>query len=345
MKVVTNLLLFKITWFAGLFGAGSGIAWLGAACLAVFVFVHVWTVSRPIVDLALISTVAIAGFGVDTLFAQAGVLEYSATFAAGLAPLWIAVLWANFALTLNHGFSWLKGRYLLAALVGLVCGPFAYFAGVKLGAAEIPGSQIVSYATIGIAWALFLPVIVRLAEWFSERLANARIRRSPLIAVTFLIAGCQPMQSITTVDDVDIERFMGDWYVIAAIPIFTEKDAYNSLENYALNDDGTIATTYTFNKGALDGPLKTYRPKGFVSEESTGLWGMQFFRFLPLKSEYRIIYLTDDYTQTVIGRSKRDYVWIMAREKSIPEDDLEKIKSFLVDEGYDLSELRMVPHG
>jgi apolipoprotein D and lipocalin family protein len=136
---------------------------------------------------------------------------------------------------------------------------------------------------------------------------------------------------------------MGDWYVIAAIPTFLEKETYNGVETYELNDDGTIATTFTFNKGALDGPRKTYTPKGFVSEESTGVWGMRFI--WPIKAEYRIIYLTPDYGQTVIGRSKRDYVWIMARESSIPESDLEQIKTFLIEQGYDLADLRMVPHG
>jgi apolipoprotein D and lipocalin family protein len=63
----------------------------------------------------------------------------------------------------------------------------------------------------------------------------------------------------------------------------------------------------------------------------------------PFKAEYRIIYLTDNYSQTVIGRSKRDYVWIMAREPSIPDEDYERILKFLMDQGYKLDDLRKVP--
>ena len=72
------------------------------------------------------------------------------------------------------------------------------------------------------------------------------------------------------------------------------------------------------------------------------MWGMQFI--WPIKAEYRIIYLTDDYTQTVIGRSKRDYVWIMAREPSIPDQDYRNILDFLTKQGYQLENLRKVPH-
>lgn len=158
-----------------------------------------------------------------------------------------------------------------------------------------------------------------------------------------LVIGCQSTRPIYTVERVDLERFMGDWYVIASIPTFIEKDAYNAVESYRLEKDGTVATTFTFNKGEFDGKLKTYTPKGFVVENSgDAVWGMQFV--WPFKAEYRIIYLTEDYSQTVIGRSKRDYVWIMAREPSIPEEDYEKILGFLEDQGYGLDGMRKVPH-
>ena len=167
-----------------------------------------------------------------------------------------------------------------------------------------------------------------------------------LIAVTVLLmlsAGCQTMKPIHTVENVDLKRFMGDWYVIASIPTFIEEEAFNAIESYRLDDDGTIDTTFRFNKGSLDGPIKEYNPRGFIRDkDSNAVWGMQFV--WPFKAEYRIIHLTDDYGQTVIGRSKRDYVWIMARTPSIPDDDYDRILSFLKDQGYSLENLRKVPH-
>ena len=164
-----------------------------------------------------------------------------------------------------------------------------------------------------------------------------------IILLYSMIVGCQTIRPIHTIESVDLQRFMGDWYVIASIPTFIEKDAYNALESYPLDPDGNIATTFRFNKGRLDGPLKEYKPRGFVKDTgSNAVWGMQFI--WPIKAEYRIIYLTDDYTQTVIGRSKRDYVWIMAREPSIPDQDYQNILDFLTKQGYQLENLRKVPH-
>jgi apolipoprotein D and lipocalin family protein len=69
---------------------------------------------------------------------------------------------------------------------------------------------------------------------------------------------------------------------------------------------------------------------------------MQFI--WPFKAEYRIIYLSDDYEQTIIGRTKRDYVWIMARKPWMPEEDYKRLVKFLAEQGYESAKLRRVPH-
>jgi apolipoprotein D and lipocalin family protein len=162
------------------------------------------------------------------------------------------------------------------------------------------------------------------------------------LAVTFL-GGCAAKgPEMKTVDHVDLERFMGPWYVIANIPTFLEKGAHNAVENYSLNSDGTIATKFTFRKDGFDGKLKEYNPKGFVrDDESNALWGMRFI--WPIKADYRIVYLDEDYKQTVIGRQERDYVWIMARTPTISDNDYDKLVAFVESLGYDISKLERVP--
>ena len=92
-----------------------------------------------------------------------------------------------------------------------------------------------------------------------------------LFVSSVVLAGCAAVQRppIQTVPHVDLQRFMGDWYVIANIPTFVEKDAYNAVESYEFDADGTIATTFTFRKGSFDGKPKRYRPRGFVLDRET----------------------------------------------------------------------------
>lgn len=159
-----------------------------------------------------------------------------------------------------------------------------------------------------------------------------------------LLGGCSsaPRGTIAVVPQVDLPRFMGDWYVIAHIPTFIEKNAYDAVERYDLRPDGTIATTFTFRQGGFDGEPKRYTPTGFVRDATHARWGMQFV--WPIKAEFLIAYLDPGYTQTVIARSARDYVWIMARTPTIPEEDFQRHVERLRAWGYDTAKLRRVPH-
>jgi apolipoprotein D and lipocalin family protein len=153
--------------------------------------------------------------------------------------------------------------------------------------------------------------------------------------------GCARPAPLPVAEDVDLERFMGRWYVLASIPTFLERGAHNAVETYRRDADGTIATTFTFRRGAFDGKLVEYTPRGFVSEEPA-VWGMQFV--WPIKADYRIVYVADDYSQTVVGRSARDFAWLMARTPELREADYERFISLLDELEYDITKVRRVPH-
>lgn len=167
-----------------------------------------------------------------------------------------------------------------------------------------------------------------------------------LLIMTILagLLGCAGTRAnIETVKQVDLNRFMGAWYVIAAIPTSIEKNSFNAIETYNLNEDGTIDTTFHFNQGSLTGPLKSYHPKGFVIKGTgNAVWGMQFI--WPIKAEYLIAHIDDAYTQTIIARNARDYVWIMARTPRLPDNAYAALIKKVADMGYDISQLRKVPH-
>jgi len=141
---------------------------------------------------------------------------------------------------------------------------------------------------------------------------------------------------------VDIPRFMGDWYVIACIPTRIERNAYAARESYQLARDGRVLVTFTFREGGFEGPLKRYSPVGFVAPEGNGaVWGMRFV--WPFRADYRVMYVDRDYTQTIIGRQKRDYVWIMARSPTLSDADYQALVGRIAQAGYEVGALRRVP--
>ena len=160
--------------------------------------------------------------------------------------------------------------------------------------------------------------------------------------VVLVLSGCTAGPPMRVVDKVDLDRFMGDWYVIASIPTPFEKDIYNAVERYDRLGTKKIQTTFTYRKGGFDGERGEMSPVGYVGDDgSNAIWGMQFI--WPIKADYRIVYLDADYTKTVIGRQKRDYVWIMAREPNIPAEEYNELETFVADLGYDINQLTRVP--
>ncbi len=187
------------------------------------------------------------------------------------------------------------------------------------------------------------PLSLRAATVSAARALRRSVRLLAL-ALTALGAGCMSTgaPTVPVVSAVDLPRFMGSWYVIASIPSYVERDAYDAVESYELKPDGRIQTTFRYRNGSFEAPLKTMRPVGtVVPGTGNAVWGMQFI--WPIKAEYVISYLDPGYAETIIARSKRDYAWIMARTPEIPEAayaaDVERLKAM----GYDLSKLRKVP--
>lgn len=170
--------------------------------------------------------------------------------------------------------------------------------------------------------------------------------RMLLLAAVLAVGGCALLSPkrdpIPLVPQVDLPRFMGDWYVIGFIPIFPERNAHNGIETYALNPDGTIATTYRFRDRSFTAPLETQTPRGYVVENTgNALWGMQFI--WPFRGEYRIVHLEPDYSVTIVARNARDYLWLLAREPEMDESRYTRYRELIGGMGYDLSGFRRQP--
>ncbi|MFC5524340.1 lipocalin family protein [Rhodanobacter ginsengisoli] len=161
-----------------------------------------------------------------------------------------------------------------------------------------------------------------------------------LLASTSACAGTLP--PIKPVAHVDLPRFMGDWYVIATIPTRFEKHAYNALETYSLTPDGQVATSFHFRDGSFDQPVKSIHSTGFVKPDSgNAVWGVQVF--WPIKAQYIVAWLKEDYSQVIVARDARDYTWIMARTPSVPAADYDRLMEKVKALGYPMDKIRKVP--
>jgi apolipoprotein D and lipocalin family protein len=175
-----------------------------------------------------------------------------------------------------------------------------------------------------------------------------------LTALSFLglhgiaIAGgsSKALPPLKTVGSVDIERFMGDWNVLGNIATPTEKGCHNALEQYALDENKNVAVTFSCSKNSFEAEREVHHFTGYIQNPSVNSeWKikMNFLGFIPIKLPFLVIDLAPDYSYTVIGYPSRNYVWIMAREKSLPESTWNEIFARLKDQNYDLTRIERLP--
>jgi hypothetical protein len=173
-KKILNLIFFQGLWFVAVIGASNDNNWYPLIGLVVFIACNHFLSDFARADNLLVGIAILTGLVVETAFLQIGLFSYNGGEPwTNIAPIWILVLWANFALTMNGCLRWLQGRYLLAAVLGTLGGPLSYFGGIKLGAAAAGTSMPVVLLVIAALYAVVTPTFLMIAG----RLAAAEMRR------------------------------------------------------------------------------------------------------------------------------------------------------------------------
>jgi hypothetical protein len=155
-----NFVLLQAGWFACVIGAANQHVFWPVLATFLYVTFHIWYSHSPILELKLLIKAVSLGVSADTLIANLGFLHFQDAWpSAYLSPIWMWALWALVASTINGSLSWLKGRPILGAVLGAICGPMSYEAGIRMGAgAWGPSGQLGGLIVIAIVWAIAIPL-------------------------------------------------------------------------------------------------------------------------------------------------------------------------------------------
>lgn len=159
-----NYVTFQVGWLALVVSAAYDRPMLGLLVALMVLGLHLALVSRFWAEVKLLLACAAIGTVFDSLLLASGWVSYpNGEWIPGLAPYWIVAMWLLFAATLNLSMAWMKGRMVLAALMGLLGGPISYIAGRNLGAIQLENPQAALIA-VALAWAVMMPMLCRLAQ-------------------------------------------------------------------------------------------------------------------------------------------------------------------------------------
>lgn len=149
-------------------------------------------------------------------------------------------------------------------------------------------------------------------------------------------------QPILPVIHVDLPRYMGRWYVLAAIPTHFERDDFNPVETYRLEPNRKVCTRFRFRQGGFQGPLKTIHSTAtIVPGTGNAQWKVYFFWVL--REQYIVAWLAPDYSRVIVARDSRDYVWLMARTPQVSLPEYREMLARTRAMGYDVAKIRKSP--
>jgi len=167
---------------------------------------------------------------------------------------------------------------------------------------------------------------------------HASRRNLTLLPVLALFVGRAAAAPPPTVDQVDVERYLGRWYEIALLPnMFQGGCARNTNATYGLRDDGLISVTNRCTtKGgdtvSITGVAKPQDParNAKLKVSFFSLFGIQFFL-----GDYWVMEVGEDYDYALVGHPTRKWGWILAREPHPPEERIQAWLEKMADFGYD----------
>jgi hypothetical protein len=165
-KLFLNLIAFQISWFSCVIGAGMQYPWLGAIIVLTFTVWHLRGSKNAQAEILLLSIVMMIGGLFDQVLQSASLIHYqSHGWSDALVPAWILALWLAFACTLNVSLRWMRGKWLLSIIFGLIGGPLAYIGAEKLGAATLT-TMPTSYIALAVGWSILMPLLLFISRKF-----------------------------------------------------------------------------------------------------------------------------------------------------------------------------------
>ncbi|GAB4061092.1 lipocalin family protein [Uliginosibacterium sediminicola] len=173
----------------------------------------------------------------------------------------------------------------------------------------------------------------------AARLASFLGGRSRSLALLLCLIAQAPAQALDappTVSNLDLQRYLGTWYEIAAYPQSFQRGCVASRADYSLRSDGTLDVLNRCRKERLDGEWKEARGNARV----VGPGKLKVSFFWPFEGDYWVLALDADYRWVLVGGPNYDYLWILSRTPQLDAATYSAITTRAAALGYPLSPLQ-----
>lgn len=148
-------------------------------------------------------------------------------------------------------------------------------------------------------------------------------------------ADAPPVQSVA---QIDLSRYVGKWYEIAAFPMYFQRNCIaDTTAEYTLRPDGELTVD---NRCRTATGIDQAIGRAWVAE-GAGPGQLKVSFFWPFRSDYWVIGLDADYRWAVVGHPNRKYLWILSRTPQLPAAEMARAQQAATAQGYDLGLLKI----
>ena len=162
-----------------------------------------------------------------------------------------------------------------------------------------------------------------------------------LILMT-IFSSCKAQNTMidkNVVKELNIERYLGEWYEIARFDHRFERGLVGVSANYSLRDDGKIKVVNSGYKDSLNGKFSQAVGKAKIPNPASEPAKLKVSFFWFFYGDYFVLELDEDYQWAVIGSSSDKYLWILSRSPQMNDELYQQILKGLTQRGYNVRQL------
>ncbi len=171
-----------------------------------------------------------------------------------------------------------------------------------------------------------------------------KMLRISFLCLAVFVEGCVgPPEGIAPIEGFEVDRYLGKWYEIARLDHRFERGMTNVSAIYTKREDDGIAVV---NRGFVEktGEWKSVAGKAlFVEDPRKGSLKVSFFG--PFYGGYHVLALDQQsYQYAMVCGPNRSYLWILARQRTLPAPTLSRLTEKARELGFAVDELIYVTH-
>ena len=148
------------------------------------------------------------------------------------------------------------------------------------------------------------------------------------------MGGATGAQTVTAVPQLDLNRYMGSWYMVARLPDKREKQCIGgALVLYAIGEKAGRFQMVTSCQTKGDN-VDAHNASGKVADKA-GDGKLKVSYLWPFSQKYWVLAVGSEYAWALVGNPNHKELWVLSRTETMKSEVLDEVEGKAAAEGYD----------